>query len=123
MCYAYCSIDEVAGYFGVHKTTIENKCVEWCKLEGIEGHTFSDLRARYSAKLQLSLRRKQIELALGGSVPMLIFLGKECLGQENQLNKSYNNNSTWEEEDHGEVISQTELVQLLRGSRKSDAGT
>ena len=46
---------------------------------------------------------------------MLIFLGKQLLGQVDDYRG--NNSSTWEEEDQT-VISQSELVQLLRASRE-----
>jgi len=39
---------------------------------------------RGRAKLRKSLRRKQIELAKRGSVPMLIWLGKQYLGQRDR---------------------------------------
>lgn len=49
------------------------------------------LRRRYRqaldqgrARLRLSLRRKQLQLARKGSVPMLIWLGKQYLGQSDR---------------------------------------
>jgi hypothetical protein len=111
----YCSAQEVANWFGVHKNTIENKAEEWCKQEGIEGHTFTDLRARYVARTQYALRRAQIASALEGNTAMLIFLGKQLLNQTDDYRG--NNSSTWEEDDQT-VISQSELVQLLRATRE-----
>jgi hypothetical protein len=35
--------------------------------------------------IKVSLRRKQIELALDGSIPLLIFLGKNLLGQSDKV--------------------------------------
>ena len=111
----YCSAQEVANWFGVHKNTIENKAKEWCEREGIEGHTFTDFRARFVAETQFQLRRAQISAALGGNTAMLIFLGKQLLGQTDDYRG--NNSSTWEE-DNETVISQSELVQLLRSARE-----
>ena len=66
----------------------------------------------------MSLRRAQIKSALEGNTAMLIFLGKQLLGQVDDYRG--NNSSTWEEEDQT-VISQSELVFLLRSARESDA--
>lgn len=64
----------------------------------------------------MSLRRAQIKAALEGNTALLIFLGKQLLGQTDETRR-LNDNSTWEEEDET-VISQSELVQLLRSARE-----
>ena len=46
--------------------------------------TFSDCFKRFSASGIISLRRKQFEVANGGSVPMLIWLGKQYLNQKDK---------------------------------------
>lgn len=43
--------------------------------------TFTEYRKKKMAKIRLTLLQKQIEVAKNGSVPMLIFLGKNYLGQ------------------------------------------
>lgn len=105
----------MANWFGVTRKTIENRSKQWCLDEGIDGDTFEDLRAHLSSRTQMSLRRAQIKSALEGNTAMLIFLGKQLLGQVDDYRG--NNSSTWEEEDQT-VISQSELVQLLRASRE-----
>lgn len=90
--------------------------MKWCIEEGIEGKTFEDLRAKFSSRTQMSLRRAQIKAALEGNTALLIFLGKQLLGQTDDTRRM-TDNSTWEEEDQT-VISQSELVCLLRAARE-----
>lgn len=45
-------------------------------------------------KLAMSLRRKQYEMAMNGNVTMLIWLGKQYLGQTDKLNTEMTNNTT-----------------------------
>lgn len=44
-----------------------------------------------TAELKTSLRRTQVQMALSGNVPLLIWLGKQCLGQSD---KHEQNNKT-----------------------------
>lgn len=62
-----CKVSEIADFFGVSRDTIERRFRE----EIVEGR----------AKLRVSLRRLQIEKAMEGNVVMLIWLGKQELGQ------------------------------------------
>lgn len=66
-----CSIQEIADFLGVDKNTIKGKRFK----EDYNGVT---------TELKQKLRKKQIEVALKGSVPMLQFLGKHILGQIDQ---------------------------------------
>jgi hypothetical protein len=70
-----CTLDDIAGWFNCSPDTIEN----WCKKTYKE--TFSDTYKKKAAKGKVSLRRKQMEVALSGNVTMLIWLGKQHLGQ------------------------------------------
>ena len=45
------------------------------------GYNFKQELAKGRHNLKVSLRKAQISVALGGSVPMLIWLGKNILGQ------------------------------------------
>ncbi len=72
----HCTQAEVAAFFSVSLSSVE--------------HRFSqepDLRAAWErgrATGALSLRRKQSQLANGGNVTMLIWLGKQILGQRDR---------------------------------------
>ena len=63
----HCSVKEIADIIGCHPDTIRNR--------------FSDIIARGKANGKMSLRRKQMEVALSGQPTMLIWLGKQWLGQ------------------------------------------
>lgn len=61
---------EIAGYFGVSVDTIDRRFAE----ELVKGRT----------DLQMSLRQWQLKSARSGNVTMLIWLGKQMLGQQDR---------------------------------------
>jgi hypothetical protein len=63
-----CSIEEMSDWFGVPSNTIK--------------YNFSDIIAKGRSETKQSLRRAQIALALKGNATMLIWLGKNMLGQQ-----------------------------------------
>jgi hypothetical protein len=62
-----CSIEEMSDWFGVPSNTIK--------------YNFSDIIAKGRSETKQALRRAQIALALKGNATMLIWLGKNMLGQ------------------------------------------
>lgn len=77
LCKIFCTLTEIAGVFNCSEDTIEN----WCKK--IYGETFSECFKIFSANGKMSLRRMQYQRAVkDGNVAMLIFLGKQYLGQK-----------------------------------------
>lgn len=60
-------INEMADFFMCHPNTLTQR--------------FSEIIAKGRANLKNTLRQKQIEVAKGGNVVMLIWLGKQMLGQ------------------------------------------
>jgi hypothetical protein len=68
-------LDEIADYFGVNRTTIQN----YCKNE--LGHNFSTLYKQGSAEGKTALRGHQFQLSKKNA-GMAIFLGKNYLGQK-----------------------------------------
>jgi len=70
-----CTGEEIAGVLRISVDTLERRCKE------IFGQTFADVNKIYRQETRKSLRRKQIEVALNGNVAMLIWLGKQYLGQ------------------------------------------
>lgn len=65
---------EIAAWFNCGLRTIERRMAK----------TDGEFRRAYEkgfGRLKISLRRQQIEIAKGGSVAMLIWLGKQMLGQ------------------------------------------
>ena len=66
-----CTIKEIADIVGLAEKTVSNK--------------FGDLIDKGRSQGRKSLRRAQFEKALGGDSRMLIFLGKNYLGQKDQI--------------------------------------
>ena len=78
LCAIFCTQEEIAGIFDCSIDTINN----WCKRT--YGETFSDTYKKKSAKGKTSLRRWQFKAAENGNVSMMIFLGKNYLGQSDR---------------------------------------
>lgn len=78
LCAMQCTLIEIAGWFNCSDDTIEN----WCK--ETYGEIFSEVYKKKSAKGKISVRRDQFRAAESGNVTMLIWLGKQYLGQKEQ---------------------------------------
>jgi hypothetical protein len=72
-------VSEIAQRLGVSQRTLERR---------MEEPEYRDLLSQAEAELKISLRTKQVEVALEGNVPMLIWLGKQMLGQKEKLEHS-----------------------------------
>lgn len=70
----------MAAWFECSPDTIERAC----KRENKE--SFAEYYAKKSLKGHISLRRKQYETAMAGNVTLLIWLGKQWLGQTEPRN-------------------------------------
>ena len=66
-----CSWDEIAGVLRCSRSTLQRN--------------FAQAIEKGRARLKKSLRHKQVEVALGGNVAMLIWLGKQYLGQSDKV--------------------------------------
>lgn len=75
LCGLQCSLEEIAGWFNCSIDTIENRVRE------VHGVTFSEYFAQKRSSGKISLRRKQYETAMSGNPTLLIWLGKQYLGQ------------------------------------------
>ena len=78
LCGLQCTLEEIAGVFDCSADTIER----WCKREYRE--IFAEVYKKHSAKGKMSLRRIQFKLA-EKSAAMAIFLGKNYLGQKDNI--------------------------------------
>lgn len=65
-----CTDKEICDFFGIQRDTLQ--------------YNFSEYITRAQADLKHRLRRAQIKLALEGNAVMLIWLGKNLLGQQDQ---------------------------------------
>lgn len=79
LCAIWTTLEEIAGWFECSVDTIER----WVKRTYQK--SFAETYAEKCSRGKVSLRRKQFEVAMSGSVPMLIFLGKQQLGQSDQV--------------------------------------
>ena len=64
----WCSWEEMSDFFAVPANTLK--------------YNFSDMVAKGRSETKQALRRSQIKLALNGNATMLIWLGKNILGQQ-----------------------------------------
>lgn len=75
LCGLQCTLDEFCCYFDCDDKTLE----KWCK--NTYKMNFSEIFKIKKGKGKISLRRKQFEVALSGNPTMLIWLGRNMLGQ------------------------------------------
>src|SRR5689334_2170652 len=77
LCMLSCTDQELAGWFHVSVETIERRR---------KVKAFSDAMERGRAKGHISLRRLQLKAAEEGNSSLLIWLGRQLLGQTDQVN-------------------------------------
>jgi len=71
---------EIAAWFKISKATVERH---------LRNPKLREMFERGNAAFDLSVRRKQAELAMEGNVTMLIWLGKQRLGQRDRLDTEH----------------------------------
>ena len=71
-----CTDEEVAAWFGVSTRTIERRRLE---------PEFAEVMTRGKAKGRISVRRMQMKLLEEGNATMGVWLGKQILGQADQI--------------------------------------
>ena len=76
LCVLHCTDEELAGWFGVTTRTIERRRLE---------PAFAQVMERGKAKGRISIRRMQMKLLEQGNATMGVWLGKQLLGQTDQL--------------------------------------
>ena len=81
-----CTIEEISEWFQINRETLK--------------YNFSDYITKGRADLKHRLRRAQIQTALDGNATLLIWLGKNILGQsDNPTNTEENSPLPWSEKD------------------------
>lgn len=75
----FSTLENVSAFFDCSEDTIER----WCKREFKV--RFADLKTQKTEGMKLKLAGKQYEVAMKGSIPMLIWLGKQNLGQSEKV--------------------------------------
>lgn len=84
LCRGMHTLDEIADFFDCSEDTVNRWCQKTYKA------TFADIYKKFSAGGKRSLRRWQFEAASKGNVAMLIFLGKQYLGQKDNPDEGEN---------------------------------
>lgn len=87
MAIIHCTGEEMAGVMGVDYDTLCSRVKERYNVD-----SFSDWYKNASAKGNMSLRRCQWKSAENGNVTMQIFLGKQWLGQKEQIDTNVSGN-------------------------------
>lgn len=75
-CEVQCTLQECAAILGCSEDTVERRVNEEY------GILFKEFFKKHSSGGRASLRRQQFAAAKDGSVPMMIWLGKQYLGQK-----------------------------------------
>ena len=89
LCEIQCTLEEIAGVLRVSEDTVERWCQRTYELR------FTDTYKKFSAHGKTSLRRHQFEVAAKGNATMLIWLGKQYLGQSDRPIAEEDEESTW----------------------------
>lgn len=76
-----CTAEEIADVFGMSEDTLGRRIAER-NIEGVKN--FADLYKKHSGEGKASLRREQWKLAQAGNPTMLVWLGKQMLGQRDK---------------------------------------
>lgn len=97
LCELHCTKEEIAGFFNCGESKIE----EYCKEE--YGDTFQATFKRLSVGGKMSLRRYQFELAKHNA-SMAIFLGKQMLGQRDDIESLSRKETASEKSKLAEVV-------------------
>jgi hypothetical protein len=79
LCGIQCTLSDLASWFDCSEDTIERAVKREKKLG------FADYYSQKAGKGKISLRRKQWDLAMKGDKTMLIWLGKQYLGQNERM--------------------------------------
>ena len=102
---------EIAAYYGVHPDTLYKRC----EAELMKG--FSEFRRQKKSSGNFNIRAKQYDVAMSGDRSMLIWLGKQRLGQREEAKIDHNvvvqtidySNATCTETDSSSQVCSEEL--------------
>ena len=78
LCSIFCTQEEIASVFKIDVDTLSKR------LKENYGEGFSECFKRFSATGKVSLRRSQFKYAVAGNATLLIWLGKQYLGQSDK---------------------------------------
>ncbi len=105
LCFIQATRREVASWFECSEDTIDRAC------EREKGMNYASYFEEKAGKGKISLRRKQFEMAMEGDRVMLIWLGKQYLGQADKMDQSVNMDLAKKAEEYSK-LSPPELLKL-----------
>lgn len=79
LCEIHCTLKEICQYFRISEPVINKRITEEY------GKKFSEVIEDFKGEGKANLRRLQFEAANKGNITMLIFLGKNYLGQADKI--------------------------------------
>ena len=79
MCAIHCTGEEQAAILGIDYDTLNRAC------HRVHNCSFADYFKQKASSGKMSLRRKQYTAAMDGNTTMLVWLGKNWLGQTDQV--------------------------------------
>ena len=79
LCQIQCTLAEIAAWFDCSEDTIERRVLE------VHGVRFAEYFSQKRAAGKIPLRRKQYQVAMTGDKTLLIWLGKQYLGQSEKF--------------------------------------
>lgn len=113
LCGLQCTKREIAEVMELSEDTIDRRCITE---RGVNFAVHWDQKASIG---RVSLRRKQFEIAMGGNIVMLIWLGKQLLGQSDKLDSNHRLQAEIGEKVQAlEKLSREEQIQLLEENLK-----
>lgn len=108
LCYIQCTEQEICDeWYNCSVDTLER----WC--QKTYGVTFADIYRIKRGRGKKSLRRTQLETALKGNTTMMIWLGKQYLGQSDKFEQR----NIDAEEKMVAKLSDDELIALIKESK------
>lgn len=110
LCEIQCTIDEVCHVMNVTDKTLNRLLKEHYK------SPFSAVYKRFADNGRRSLRRKQYQLAMSGNATMLIWLGKQYLGQADKQELTGNEGGAIK------ITSLTDAIADIYGSKNANSG-
>lgn len=87
LCALQCTLDELCSWFDCSEDTIERH------VKKHSGMRYADYFKLKRGKGRISLRRRQFEAAMSGDKTMLIWLGKQYLGQTDKQDVEFSSPS------------------------------
>ena len=98
---------QTAAFIGVHYETLYDRCVKEKKM------SFTDYSQKQRQKGNSMILGKQLQVAMGGNVSMLIWLGKQRLKQADQPQVK--------QEFNGSLASLLDVMHLIKSAEDFDA--